>query len=130
MGQQQLLLIILGVIIVGVAIQVGVSMFSSQSIKANQDAILLDLTNLAADVYQYKIRPTIMGGGNGTYAGYVISATGPWGVENPNATYSILTQTNTELKLKAASIQVDGASIEITYDGKFKVTAGPAMVGF
>ncbi|MBI3195049.1 MAG: hypothetical protein HYZ34_11390 [Ignavibacteriae bacterium] len=130
MGQQQLLLIILGIIIVGVAIQVGIMMFSSQSIRANQDAILMDLTNLAADVYQFKIRPTIMGGGNGTYAGYIISVNGPWGVENPNATYEVLTQTNTVLQLKATSRQVDGATINISYDGNFRVTAGPTIVGF
>ncbi|MBI5214580.1 MAG: hypothetical protein HY960_02385 [Ignavibacteriae bacterium] len=130
MGQQQLLLIILGVIIVGVAIQVGIMMFSSQSMKANQDAILMDLTNLAADVYQFKIRPTIMGGGNGTYAGYIISVNGPWGIENPNATYEIITQTNTTLELKATSRQIDGATINISYNGNFKVIAGPTMVGF
>jgi hypothetical protein len=39
MGQQQLLLIILGVIIVGIAIAVGLQLFQSGSIGANQDAI-------------------------------------------------------------------------------------------
>ena len=130
MGQQQLLLIILGVIIVGVAIAVGISMFSSQSVKSNQDAILSDLANLAADGYQYKIRPTSMGGGNGTYAGYSITATGSWGTSNPNATYSIVTQTATALKLSAASKQVNGATIDVTYDGNGKVTNGPNSAGF
>ena len=37
MGQQQLLLIILGVIIVGIAIAVGLSLFSAQSIQSNKD---------------------------------------------------------------------------------------------
>ena len=36
MGQQQLLLIILGVIIVGIAIAVGISMFSSGTVQAKQ----------------------------------------------------------------------------------------------
>ena len=65
MGQQQLLLIILGVIIVGIAIAVGLSLFSAQSIQANKDAIINDLNNLAANAYQYRIRPTTMGGGGG-----------------------------------------------------------------
>src|SRR5215470_10767108 len=72
MGQQQLLLIILGVIIVGIAIAVGISMFSSSSVQSNKDAIVNDLNNLAADAYQYKIRPTTMGGGGGTYGGYKV----------------------------------------------------------
>ncbi len=75
MGQQQLLLIILGVIIVGIAIAVGISMFSSGSVQANRDGIVNDLNNLAANAYQFKIRPTTMGGGGGSYpggSGYVI----------------------------------------------------------
>jgi hypothetical protein len=128
MGQQQLLLIILGVIIVGVAIAVGISMFSSQSVKSNQDAILSDLANLAADGYQFKIRPTSMGGGNGTYAGYTVGTS--WGASNPNATYTITAQTATALSLKAESKQVDAATITVTYDGNGKVTAGPTSTGF
>ncbi len=128
MGQQQLLLIILGVIIVGVAIAVGISMFSSQSVKSNQDAILSDLANLAADGYQFKIRPTSMGGGNGTYAGYAVGTS--WGASNPNATYSITAQTAVLLSLKAESKQVDAATITVSYDGNGKVTAGPTSTGF
>jgi hypothetical protein len=67
MGQQQLLLIILGVIIVGIAIAVGLSLFSAQSIQSNRDAIINDLNNLAAQAYQHRIRPASMGGGNGKY---------------------------------------------------------------
>ena len=72
MGQQQLLLIILGVIIVGIAIAVGISMFSSGSVQSNKDGIINDLNNLAANGYQYRIRPTTMGGGGGGYTGYLI----------------------------------------------------------
>ena len=69
MGQQQLLLIILGVIIVGIAIAVGISMFSSSSVQSNKDAIINDMNNLAANAYQFRIRPTTMGGGGGSYTG-------------------------------------------------------------
>jgi len=72
MGQQQLLLIILGVIIVGIAIAVGLSLFSANSIQANRDAQINDINNLAANAYQFRIRPTTMGGGGGSYAGYTI----------------------------------------------------------
>ena len=84
MGQQQLLLIILGVIIVGIAIAVGLSMFSSQSISSNKDAIINDLNNLFANAYQFRIRPSSMGGGNGSYKGYIIPATLS---SNENGTY-------------------------------------------
>ncbi len=72
MGQQQLLLIILGVIIVGIAIAVGITMFSAGSVQSAKDAIINDLNNLAANAYQYRIRPASMGGGAGAYTGYTI----------------------------------------------------------
>jgi hypothetical protein len=72
MGQQQLLLIILGVIIVGIAIAVGISMFSSSSVQSNKDALINDINNLAANAYQFRIRPATMGGGGGTYTGFTI----------------------------------------------------------
>jgi hypothetical protein len=84
-GQQQLLLIILGVIIVGIAIAVGLSMFSAQSVQSNKDAIINDLNNLAANAYQFRIRPSSMGGGNGSYTGYSVPKKM---ASNANATYT------------------------------------------
>ncbi len=74
MGQQQLLLIILGVIIVGVAVAVGISMFSTQSDEATKDQVVQDLNNICSNAYQYRIKPTSLGGGNGSYVPYVIPA--------------------------------------------------------
>jgi hypothetical protein len=88
MGQQQLLLIILGVIIVGIAIAVGTSMFSSGSVQANRDGIVNDLNNLAANAYQFKIRPTTMGGGGGTYTGGTGYAIPTKLASNENGTYT------------------------------------------
>src|SRR6266853_2932074 len=100
MGQQQLLLIILGVIIVGIAIAVGISMFGSASVQSNKDAIVNDLNNLAADSYQFRIRPTTMGGGGGSFTGYVL----PTRLQtNANATYSTPSVTSTAVTLKGIS---------------------------
>ena len=86
MGQQQLLLIILGVIIVGIAIAVGLSMFTAQSVNANRDAIIADITNMAANAYQYRIRPVSMGGGGGSYAGYTLPVSL---ASNENGSYTV-----------------------------------------
>jgi len=72
MGQQQLLLIILGVIIVGIAIAVGISQFGAHSTQANKDGVTSSLVNASANAYQFKIRPTTMGGGGGAYTGYAV----------------------------------------------------------
>ncbi len=72
MGQQQLLLVILGVILVGIAIAVGVGLFGAHSQQANKDGVTESLVALGADAYQYKIRPGTMGGGGNSYVGYSV----------------------------------------------------------
>jgi len=48
MGQQQLLLIVLSVIIVGIAVVVGINMFSASAASSNLEAVSNDLLNLAS----------------------------------------------------------------------------------
>ena len=72
MGQQQMLLIIIGVIIISIAIAVGIELFGATSVNSNRDAIINDMNNIAADAYQYRMRLTNMGGGGGSYEKYKI----------------------------------------------------------
>jgi Tfp pilus assembly protein PilE len=67
MGQQQLLLIILGVIIVGIAVAVGITMFTGGARDANRDQVVNDLVNLAAKAQQFYRRPGAMGGGGNSF---------------------------------------------------------------
>ena len=48
MGQQQLLLIVLGVIVVGIAVVVGINLFNANATAANRDGVISDLNNLSA----------------------------------------------------------------------------------
>jgi hypothetical protein len=93
MGQQQLLLIILGVIVVGIAVAVGITMFSDSAISANRDALTNDLVNLASRAQQYYRRPVALGGGGYTFSGLTADATGLSRLTNKpsngNGTYSI-----------------------------------------
>ena len=73
MGQQQLLLIVLGVIIVGIAIAVGISMFKSNAQSSNRDQVINDLNNLAAKAQQYFRKPTSMAGGGQNFGGFSMS---------------------------------------------------------
>ena len=136
MGQQQLLLIILGVIIVGIAIAVGLSLFSAQSIQSNRDAIINDLNNLAAQAYQHKIRPASMGGGNGAYDGSTTTPTATVFVipskmsANENASYAatvtattvtvVATSTQDAANKVTAVIDADGKLGGWTYVGAFQ----------
>lgn len=67
MGQQQLLLIILGVIIVGIAVAVGITMFQDNAVSANKDAVTNDLVNLAAKAQQHFRKPVALGGGGNSF---------------------------------------------------------------
>jgi len=121
MGQQQLLLIILGVIIVGIAIAVGLSLFSAQSIQSNKDAIINDLNNIAAQAYQYRIRPASMAGGNGSYTGFVIPQKM---ASNANATYTCVpTDNSVTFTATSANNTANMVYAAIDTDGKFVQTA-------
>jgi hypothetical protein len=88
MGQQQLLLIVLGVIIVGIAVIVGINMFSVSSSQGNTDAVISDLTSIGANAQQWFRKPTAMGGGGNSFVGYAIPANL---LTNANGTYSVKT---------------------------------------
>ena len=100
MGQQQLLLIILGVIIVGIAIAVGIAQFGAHSTQANKDGVTASLVNIGANAYQFKIRPTTMGGGSGVYTGYTIPSKM---AKDDNGTYATGT-------IATNSVQITGTS--------------------
>lgn len=72
MGQQQLLLIVLGVIVVGIAVVVGINLFNANAEESAKDAIVSDATNLGAMAQQYYKKPSSMGGGGNTFTGWVI----------------------------------------------------------
>ena len=62
MGTQQLLLIVLSVIIVGISVVVSVSMFNNQAYNANQQAVAAELQQYAVQCVQYFKTPVAQGG--------------------------------------------------------------------
>ncbi len=72
MGQQQLLLIILGIIVVGVAIVVGINVFTATAAEAKRDNIINDLIHLASEAQKYYKTPSGMGGGSHKFTGWKI----------------------------------------------------------
>lgn len=63
MGQQQLLLIILGALVVGIAIVVGINMFDENSKQAQQADVRDGLVTIAARAQGWYRRPASLGGG-------------------------------------------------------------------
>lgn len=72
MGQQQLFLIVLGVIIVGIALMVGISLAASSSDQSNKDAVMYDLLQLSSMARAHFYRPVSQGGGGYSFADFRI----------------------------------------------------------
>lgn len=98
MGQQQLLLIVLSVIIVGIAVVVGIQMFSASSASSNLEAVTGDLLNLASRAQQFYVKPSGLGGGGNSFTGLTANSAGIAKLtpkaSNDNGTYSISTAGN------------------------------------
>jgi len=99
MGQQQLLLIVLGVIIVGIAVAVGINMFSSSAVDANRDAVTADLAHLSSKAQQHYKKPTTMGGGGNDFNGFTL---GTLDQSNTNGAYRLTTTEPTSAGLVTA----------------------------
>lgn len=100
MGQQQLLLVVLGVLIVGIAIASALGLFASEEIEQNKEAIRHDLLNIAIYAKRYYLRPTSMGGGSRSFVGFTIPVKA---VSNANGTYSLGPTSKTEVTLIGVS---------------------------
>ena len=66
MGQQQLLLLVLGIVLVAVAIMGGVLIFEENLKKSNAESLISDAVNIATSAQSWKIRPATFGGQTGT----------------------------------------------------------------
>lgn len=125
MGQQQLILIILAVVIIGIAIAVGLTMLGAQSVNANRDAIISDMVDLAAAAYQYRIRPRILGGGGGSYIGYTIPVTLQ---SNDNGTFAVSSSAATQLSITGVSSQGFG-TVTAVFGADGRMSSAPAFTG-
>ena len=63
MGQQQLLLLVLGIVIVGLAVVVGIQAFAENQKKANVDALQLTSMRIASEAQAWLRTPNSFGGG-------------------------------------------------------------------
>jgi hypothetical protein len=121
MGQQQIIILVLGTVIVGIAIAVGVLLFQSNSISSNKDALMADLNNVLADAQAYYLKPSCLGGGNHSFIGYIIPSRMQ---TTDNGTISGSAEVNF-FNVTATSSENDGvitAKIDIFHDHLLGVT--------
>ncbi len=72
MGQHQLLLIVLGIVIVGLSVFVGITVAGTSAEQANRDALISDLLQLSAQARTHFHRPAMLLGGGKSFANYKI----------------------------------------------------------
>lgn len=72
MGQQQLLLIVLGMMIVGVAIVFGNYIFKQQAINNKRDLVANETVNIGNLAQNYCKKPKQLGGGGGSFEGWQV----------------------------------------------------------
>jgi hypothetical protein len=126
MGQQQLLLIVLGVIIVGIAVVVGINLFNANAEESTKDGIVSDCTNLGAMAQQFYKKPTSMGGGGNSFTGgtgWSIPGDGvPGGLDS--TAYGTYTRVNAD-----QSVTITGTPHpENGYDWTVETTVTPADI--
>lgn len=127
MGQQQLLLLVLGIVIVGLAVVVGIQAFSENQKKANADALVNDAIRIASDAQAWMLKPQAFGGGSNSCAstcdwtnatfpqlGYPVTGTG---YANLNGTFTIDGSSSSTDVVIVASSAANGNQVTVTVTG-------------
>lgn len=72
MGQQQLLLVLLGIIVVGVAIAVSINLFRGHAIDRKREILINESHNIGSIAIAFYKKPRMMGGGGKRFTGWTI----------------------------------------------------------
>ena len=130
MGQQQLLLIVLGVIIVGIAVVVGINLFNANAEESAKDTLVSEGTNLGAMAQQYFKKPVALGGGGNSFVGFGVAPSGgnpgqvlPTNLTNTPAGDWTISTTGT-----ATTIGLTGVPKLIDYNWRIVVTVTPTTI--
>ncbi|PKN78601.1 MAG: hypothetical protein CVU48_07910 [Candidatus Cloacimonetes bacterium HGW-Cloacimonetes-1] len=88
MGFQQIVLIILGVILVGIAVSIGMVVFHNHAMMAHRQALIAEMNQIMLDATTFSKTSLITGGGGGSYWGYLPTGAVPFSdhIENPDNT--------------------------------------------
>jgi hypothetical protein len=135
MGHQQLLLIALSVIVVGIAVAAGMTIFVDTAVIVNRDVVTNDLLNLASRAQQYYRRPVSLGGGGGSFNAGGINGQGLTDIRqltsrasNSNGRFVLGTVSASRLTLKGIGTEIAGPGPTDTVMVVMTVTPDSAAV--
>ena len=106
MGQQQLLLLVLAAILVGIAVLLGISMFHENAAQANLNAVTQHCLYLGAQAQGWYKRPAAMAGGGQSFTGFDLTDLGMAAVDTTTD------GTFTSAVISATSITITGTGNE------------------
>ncbi len=120
MGQQDILMIVLSILLVAIAVQVGITMFNAGFEQSSKDMLALQLQNCALAAYQHYLKPVHMGGADRDWA-KVMADSSIWLPTLREATTDgafAVKSTSLILKIKSTTGNIHKGQIEITSDGR------------
>jgi hypothetical protein len=127
LGQQQLLLILLGLVVIAIAIALGISLFRAHAISSKRDILTNETISMAAHAISYYKRTREFGGGGKSFIGWEIpyqlqnTVNGSYVINAINNDQVVIIATGTEVVTGNDSIQVkttvnpDNYQIEIVH---------------
>jgi len=109
MGQQQLLLIVLGLLMVGIAIVIGINLFKANAVEVKRNNLINDCMNIATLAQQHYKKPGPIGGGNNSFDGSGGGTT--WNIpsqltSNANGWFQISSISRRQIILRATGNEV------------------------
>lgn len=132
MGQQQLLLLVFSIVIVGLAIFTGITMFESSSRQAQADEVLNRNLRLATEAINWRARSTVHGGGgSGSYAPLEDDAFGILGVEDNlySTRHAVLSASGATIEFVGISDVAEGVGAYVRVEGGEVVESRIAIDG-
>lgn len=111
MGQQQIILLVLVTVVVGIATVVAINTMEASRKEANRDAIRSDMRSVIADAQKYYYTFQAMGGGGNSFDGISINHVS-LSSDNENASYKVQ-GSGQQLEIKANSVY-EGIVMQVT----------------
>jgi len=121
LGQQQLLLIVLGLVVIAIAVVVGISLFRAHAISSKRDILTNETIDMAAQAISYYKRTIEFGGGGKSFIGWQIppqlqnTINGSYVIDQINKDEVVIIATGTEVVTGNDSIQVKTTVIPDNY---------------
>ncbi len=124
MGQQNLLIVSVGIMIVAVAVTVAIAIFRGNSIETARNNLIVDLGFYAQKAREFYWKPRTQGGGDRSFLGVRLDNLA-YSTENENGRYFVESSTQSEIILVGVGRMISGEdSIRV----RMKVSEGRNMV--